>query len=267
MNPLRRVRAFFDGRDRTDGEPRSANGASSLHLVWEIPQNPLIEVSATLEVLQPPSVGRLYFFALQVSFATERSLRGGAHLGLQWNPKFPGSTAANWGGYEPGGGLLSGAPSSLPSSRNDPNTRDFPWREGRRYRLRVAPFPDAPGDLHAWRGTITDLEDGRETVVRDLHAKGAHLIAPIVWTEAFARCEHPSVAVRWSDLRAVNESGAEIRPARVRVNYQARAEGGCDNTSVVVDELGLVQATATQRQLPQGAIVVVPSQGRRVPPP
>lgn len=268
MNPLRRITPFLGTRQRTDGEPRSANGASSLHLVWELPQTPLIEVSATLEVLQPPSVARLYFFALQVSFASERSLRGGAHLGLQWNPRFPGSTAANWGGYAPadlGGGLLTGAPSPLPSSRNDPNTRDFPWKEGHRYRLRVAPSPEAPPDIHAWRGTITDLESGMETIVRDLHTRGAYLTSPMVWTEAFARCEHPPVAVRWSDLRTVNETGSEARPARVRVNYQSRADGGCDNTTVIVDELGFVQTTASQRQIPQGAVVIVPSQGRRSP--
>ncbi|OFW66033.1 MAG: hypothetical protein A2Z12_10065 [Actinobacteria bacterium RBG_16_68_21] len=267
MSPLRRLRAVFATRERIDGEPRSANGASSFHLVWELPATPLLEVSATLEVLQPPMVGRLYFFALQVSFATERTLCGGAHLGLQWNPRFPGSTAANWGGYAPaesGGGLLAGAPSPLPSARNDPNTRDFPWKVGRRYRLRVAPSPDASPDVHAWRGTITDLETGNETVVRDLHTHGAYLTAPIVWTEAFARCEHPAVAVRWSDLRTVNSAGAEVRPARVRVNYQGRGEGGCDNTTVVVDELGLVQATATQRQIPHGAVVMVPSQGKRL---
>jgi len=268
VNPLRRFRALLDARERNAGEPRSANGASSFHLVWELPQTPLLEVSATLEVLQPPAVGRLYFFALQVSFASERRLRGGAHLGLQWNPRFPESTAANWGGYasgDAGGGLLSGSPSLLKSSRDDPNTRDFPWKAGRGYRLRVAPSPDAPADIHAWRGTITDLGSGREVVVRDLHTQGEYLTAPMVWTEAFARCEHPSVAVRWSDLRAVNESGAEVRPARVRVNYQARTDGGCDNTTVIADELGLVQATATQRQIPQGAVVAVPAQGRRIP--
>jgi hypothetical protein len=257
-------------RQRISGEPKSANGASSLHLVWEMPQAPLIEVSATVEVLQPPAVSRLYFFALQVSFASDRRLRGGAHIGLQWNPRFPGSTAANWGGYAPqetGGGLLVGSPSPLPSARHDPNTRDFAWKVGRRYRLRVAPSPEAPPEVHGWRGTITDLESGRETVVRDLHTLGTHLTAPMVWTEAFARCEHPPVAVRWSDLRAVDTSGSEIRPNHVRVNYQAKQNGGCDNTSVVVDELGLVQATATPRQVSQGAIVAVPQLGRRLPPP
>jgi hypothetical protein len=256
----RRLREIAANRERTVGEPRSANGASSLHLAWETPQVPLIEVSAVLEVLQPPAVRRLYFWALQVSFATDRSLRGGAHLGLQWNPRFPGATAANWGGYAPAdvGGLLKGSTSPLPSARNDPNTRDFRWEPGRRYLLRVAPSPEASAEVHAWRGTITDLESGRETAVRDLHTEGAFLAAPVVWTEAFARCEQPGVAARWSDLRAVDGGGTVIRPLRVRVNYQSRADGGCDNTSVIPDELGIVQATGVQRQVPQGALLPVP---------
>ena len=128
----RRMREASGLRERTVGQPKSANGASSLHLAWEIPQVPLIEVSAVLEILQPPVVRRLFFWALQVSFATDRSLRGGAHIGLQWNPRFPGLTAANWGGYAPAeiGGLLKGSASPLPSARNDVNTRDFDWQPG-----------------------------------------------------------------------------------------------------------------------------------------
>lgn len=256
----RRLRSARAERERVAGEPTSGNGASSLHLVWEIPQVPLSEVSVVLEVLQFPEVRRLFFWALQVSFASERSVRGGAHLGLQWNPRFSSMTAANWGGYAPPeiGGLLRGSPSMLRSERDDPNTRDFAWSPGRRYRLRVAPSPDAPPGIHAWRGTITDLESGVETVVRDLWTDGDHLVAPIVWTEAFARCDHPGVAARWSDLKAVDFSGRPLRASRVRVNYQSRTEGGCGNTTVVLDELGVVQATGVQRQMPQGAMLPVP---------
>lgn len=258
---LRRMRSASRVRLRTSGEPRSANGASSFHLIWEMPQTPLIEVSATLEVLQWPAVRRLYFFALQVTLASERRLRGGAHLGLQWNPSFPGSTAANWGGYgsaDAGHRVLSGSRSTLPSSRSDPNTRDYPWKPGRRYRLRVSPSPESPPDVHAWRGTITDLETGHETVVRDLFTEGAYLTAPMVWSEVFARCEQPSVSVRWSDLHAVTAEGEDVRPHRVRVNYQSREDGGCDNTTIVVDELGILQISAAERQIPQGALLPVP---------
>lgn len=265
MRLWHRFRSASTVRQRTWGQPRSANGASSFHLVWELPQIPLIEVSAVLEVLQQPSVRRLYFFALQVSFASDRQLRGGAHLGLQWNPAFPESTAVNWGGYGSAADasrLLSGSRSPLKSSRNDVNTRDFAWKAGRRYRLRIAPSPEGPPEVHAWRGTIVDLESGVETVVRDLYTDGAYLTAPMVWSEVFARCEQPSVSARWSDLTAVTASGDNVLPQRVRVNYQSRADGGCDNTSVVVDELGLIQTTSVERQIPQGALLPVPGSDR-----
>lgn len=247
---------------RTSGQPKSANGASSFHLIWEMTPVPLRSVSATLEVLQPPTVRRLYFWALQVSFITDRRLAGAAHLGLQWNPRHPGWTAVNWGGYGPedaGSTLLRGGDSPLPGSRNDPNTRDFPWEPGKRYRLEVAPGPMQSGDPATWRGTVTDLDDEEVTVVRDLHAGGEHLASPMIWSEVFARCEQPSVAIRWSDLSAVTADGNAADPLRVRVNYQSYADGGCSNTTVIRDELGLLQVTAAERQVPQGAILSVPS--------
>jgi hypothetical protein len=258
---LSRVRAALARRERTWGEPRSRNGASSFHLVWELPQVPLNEAEATLEILVPPRVQRLYFWALQVSFASDRRLQGGAHLGLQWNPAFPGNTAANWGGYGTGGGgtqILEGSASPLPGVRNDPNTRDFDWQFGRRYRLHIAPSPEIPAEGHAWRGTITDVESGDAVVVRDLYSGGSYLLSPMVWSEVFARCEQPGVVVRWSDLRVIAADGSEIVPQRVRVNYQSRTDGGCDNTSVSVDELGLLQITTVERRVPQGAILPVP---------
>lgn len=256
----RRLRSQRQGHERTAGEPTSSNGASSLHLTWEIPQVPFTEVSAVLEILQPPLVPRLFFWALQVSFTSERMLRGGAHLGLQWHPRHPGSTAVNWGGYAPAevGGLLEGSVSSLPSARNNLNTRDFSWEAGRRYLLKVAPAPESPAGMHSWRGSVTDLESGLVTVVRDLHTTGAYLSAPMVWTEAFARCEQPGVAVRWSGMEAVAEGGRVVRPSRVRVNYQSHVDGGCDTTTVIPDELGIIQATGVQRQMPQGTLLPIP---------
>jgi hypothetical protein len=256
-----RVRAGLAKRQRTSGEPQSANGASSFHLVWDIPPEPLREVSATIEVLVPPVTRRLYFWALQVSFASERRLEGGAHIGIQWNRRYPGNTAVNWGGYGPadrGGRILSGSESPLSGVRGDRNTRSFSWKPGHPYRLKVEPADEAPEDLHAWRGTITDLDAGREHLVRDLYTEGSYLVSPMVWSEVFARCEQPSVTVRWSDLRAVSASGDEVLPRRIRVNYQSRADGGCDNTSVGVDELGVLQTTSVRRQVPQSALLPVP---------
>lgn len=257
----RRITEAWSQRQRTSGEPTSGNGASSFHLIWDLPQKPLRAVSVEFEVLIPPSVPRLYFWALQVSFVGGNQMRGGAHTGLQWNPAHPGSTAVNWGGYasqEDGGEQLTGSQSLLPSSRRNANTRNFDWRPGTRYRLEVAPAPHSPDGFHAWRSTITDVDSGEETVIRDLYSRGNRLLAPMVWSEVFARCEHPSVTVRWSGFKAISEDGRVVAPPLMRVNYQSRARGGCDNTTASIDELGVLQTTSTERQVPQGALLPVP---------
>jgi len=245
-------------RSRTSGEPGSRNGASSFHLLWGLSSQPLLECSAVLEVVVPPSNSRLYFWALQATFATGQQLHGGAHIGLQWNTKHPGGGAANWGGYAPDGSHLRGSVSPLPSAKRDPNTRDYPWIPGHRYRLRIARSGEAPDGLVMWRGTVTHLESGEETCIRDLYTKGEYLIRPTVWSEVFARCEHPTAVVRWSDLQAVTPDGHDIHPPHVRVNYQSRVDGGCDNTTVGVDEIGILQVTNTRRQVPQDAMLPVP---------
>jgi hypothetical protein len=252
-----RARDAWRHRTRTAGEPGSRNGASSFHLFWGLPAEPLLECSVILEVVVPPSVARLHFWALQVSFATGSQLHGGAHLGLQWNPKYPGGGAVNWGGYAPGGALLEGSKSALPSARRDANTRDYPWVPGHRYRLRVARSGESPGGLIAWRGTVTHLESGETVRVRDLHTKGEYLVKPMVWSEVFARCEHPTSVVRWSELAAVTAGGVDVRPEVVRVNYQSHADGGCDNTTAGVDEIGLLQVTNAGRRVPQDATLPV----------
>ena len=104
-------------------DPR--NGASSFHLAWDAPTGPWIGADVVLEVTEPPTVPALYFWALQVSFEDRGRAAGGAHLGLQWYPPHPGSTAVNWGGYAPDGRELDGSNSLLPSATGNPNTRDF----------------------------------------------------------------------------------------------------------------------------------------------
>ncbi|MCX6523597.1 MAG: hypothetical protein NTX58_02345, partial [Actinobacteria bacterium] len=75
---------------RVAGLPTSSNRASSFHLSWQLPSeedSPITAVAVTLEILEPPSVERLYFWALQADFADENGRHGGgAHLGLQWHP-------------------------------------------------------------------------------------------------------------------------------------------------------------------------------------
>ena len=267
-----------------------AGGASSFHLIWRLPGSAraarLVEVAAVLEVITPPSVPALYFWALQVDFVDEGGVWGGGHTGLQWNRRYPGGAAVNWGGYasrELGGKVLEGSVSDLTGFADDPNTVTYPWQPGRRYRLRVYRSPDVPG---AWRADVTDTRSEEVTVIRDLfparsrgqsflrrlfagggstsdsQAGGGYLTCPIVWSEVFADCDAPSVSVRWSDLQAVDEAGTVFRPDAVSVNYQSASEGGCPNTSVTADDAGILQITNTQRIVEQGAILTVPRLGR-----
>lgn len=249
-------------RGRTRGLPTSANGASSFHLRWHIPASaPLVAVEATLEVLEPPAVDRLYFWALQVGFHDGRRDRGAAHTGLQWLPAPPGPSrpAVNWGGYRSptdGGGELGGNESDLPGLDDNPNTRLYSWQPGRPYRLAVERSPAGDG---WWRATVTDTVTGETTVVRDLDARASWLSSPVVWSEVFARCDDPRVTVRWSGLRALGDGGEALAPGELSVSYQSRAEGGCDNTTVEVDRVGVLQVTASPRAVRSGASVQVPT--------
>lgn len=218
---------------RTSGRPPSANGASSLHLAWDVPQGvELAEAAVTITVPHLPAVPRLYFWALQVSFVDG----GAAHLGLQWGADPPRRMHhANWGGYGPDGRELAGTASALPSSFGNPHTRDFDWEAGRPYRLRIRRGPDG------WEGWVDD------TLVRQLLAPGVTLASPLMWSEVFADCDHPAVSVHWSDLEVVTRSGDRVAVRSARVHYQPRSEGGCDNTSSAVDGPAFVQTTSTDR--------------------
>lgn len=247
------------GPGRVSGDPPSGNGASSFHLFWALPGE-FVSVRATITVTVAPVVDRLYFWALQASFVDAGRRGGAAHLGLQWHPAYPGGTAVNWGGYDEGGPELFGTASTLPGALGNPNTRDFPWRAGRAYRLSVEPAPAGaqPGDGRtAWRGTVLDAATGERTVVRDLLARGSQLSGPMVWSEVFARCDHPGTEVRWSDLEATTAAGEVRRPASVQVNYQAHRDGGCANTDSSAQGGGLVQRTGTPRRHPQGSTLQV----------
>jgi hypothetical protein len=224
------LRSLFGGGRASEhdplGDPQSANGASSFHLSWDAPGR-FETVSAVLTVVEPPTVSRLYFWALQVSFGNGAA----AHLGLQWLADQ--SHAANWGGYGPDGHELTGRPGA--------NTQPFPWRVGVPYTLSVARGPSG------WTGTI---EGGGQVWTRELDVPGGQALSdPVVWSEVFARCDHPSAAVQWSDLRV---DGAAV--TRARVHYQTGPDGGCPNTnsSVSHDGAAFVQRTNTARAAAQG---------------
>ena len=241
---------------RATGLPQSGNGASSLHLWWDLPVGDrYTAASVTLEIVKRPDVERLVFFALQVAFINPGG--GGAHLGLQHNPRFPGMSAANWGGYDPHGGLLEGTESPLPSTPNDVNTRDFPWREGVAYQLVITRGEERADGWRAWEGTITDLRSGEETLVRRLWSAGEYLRAPVVWTENFAPCDAPSFQVRWSNAAVATNDGEIVPVTTMRTDYQAYAAGGCTNTDTVIEGSAFVQTTSTQRTTKPGTTLTI----------
>jgi hypothetical protein len=254
---LRRVvgGARWDG---TRGRPTSANAASSFHLTWDVPAGEWIGAEAVLEVETAPTVPALYFWALQVSFVDDGRSGGGAHLGLQWYPAHPGSTAVNWGGYGPDGRELAGSPSALASATGNVNTRDYSWSAGRRYRLEVEKVGGVGADGHAtWRGAVTDVASGTRTIVRELFARGTRLEAPIVWSEIFADCDAPSASVRWSNLALVATDGQRTSITAARVNYQPVHDGGCITTDSTADQESFAQMSGTERRTPQGARLVL----------
>lgn len=235
--------------ERNTGLPPSSNGASSFHLAWRWDGRPpeLVEVSATLTVVQPPTVDRLHFWALQASFvegAGPAPRHGGGHAGLQWHPRHPGRTAVNWGGYGADGRELGGSISPLPSALGNPNTRDLHWEAGRPYRLAIH------RGIEGWAASVDGM------VVRELHVGGDRLADILVWSEVFARCDDPSSAVRWSDLSATTVDGGVVRPVAVQTRYQSVPDGGCSTTSSDPDGTGaVVQRTGVARTARPGTII------------
>jgi hypothetical protein len=244
--------SWLVGRARVKGFPTSANRASSFHLHW-LPRAELVEASVVLEVLRAPQVSHLYFWALQVGFASASGPVGGAHLGLQWISTHPGSTAVNWGGYDSAGNILNGSQSSLPSADGNPNTRDFTWRPGRPYRLQVTRGP-SPG---AWTGLVTDLSSDVTVEVRHLYGAGDRLVGPMVWSEVFARCEDPPVEVKWSEPEGRTPDGTRWSADSYRITYQSHGQGGCANTDVGIVAGGVVQVTGVVRQLSHQTVISV----------
>lgn len=253
--PQARPEPVITGPVRDQGLPPSPNGASSFHVWWYVRDVPLASVSVTLEVLRPPAVDRLAFFAIQASFWSDARHEGGAHTGIQWNPRHPGNLAVNWGGYDRGGAILPGTESSLPSTPRDPNTRDFAWVPGARYRLTIGPRTPGDGNPGRWPARIEGLDTGEDVVVRYLLCDGDHLRAPVVWSELFTRCDDPSIEVRWSGPAVTGLDGEPVRVDRGRVTYQAYDAGGCTNTTVEADRVGVVQRSGCDRRIPHDSVV------------
>jgi hypothetical protein len=246
------LRSKFGGAgERTSGRPTSSNGASSLHLRWDVPTSErVIGTSVYLEVDKRPAIADLVFMAMQVSFSDPAG--GGAHLGLQHHPGFPHRSAVNWGGYAPEGGLLTGSASELPSTPDDANTRDFKWRAGERYKLEVTRGHELSNGGWSWVGSVAG-ENGIRTVVRELFSRGSTIRDPIMWVECFAPCDAPSFSVRWSDAAVRTADDEEIPVRSMRVNYQSASVGGCTNTTSFVDGSSFIQRTNMERSTRQNA--------------
>lgn len=227
--------------------------ASSFHLWWRVAATePLVQAAAVCEVLVPPSVDHLYFWALQVGFHDGQSDRGGAHVGLQWHGTAAHQRAVNWGGYRDavdGGGEFDGSTSPLKPLNRSGNTLRYLWEPLRPYRFDVRRVGGG------WRAHVTDMQSGEISLIRDLYAPGPYLANPVVWTEVFAYCGDPSVTLRWSGLEATTASGILVRPDAVAITYQAPEDGGCENTNVSADDLGLLQTTNARRTTPPGTVI------------
>ena len=212
----------------------------------------IVEVAAELCVVEPPSVGRLYFWALQTGFSDGRHNYGAGHTGLQWNPNFPRSRAVNWGGYAepPTNRVFNGSVPDLPGSPSDLNTRAYAWEPGRTYRFRV--YRSQVG----WRSEVTERESGATTVIRDLYADGDRLTSPVVWSEVFARCIDPPAAVRWSGLTAVLTDRRAVTPTFVSTSFPMG--GDCPNTDSRLEGGAVVQRTNTSRSGHDGGRIALP---------
>jgi hypothetical protein len=227
----------------------------------------LSELAVTLTVLEPPTVARLYFWALQADFRSlggglgqQGRSAGGAHLGLQWHPRHPGSRAVNWGGYGPDGHELQGSTSPLPSALRNVNTRDYPWIPGVGYRLHIARAPlgtPAPDGLTPWRASVTDTSTSVKVEIRDLYVPGERISGAVVWSEVFANCDDPPVTISWALPRATKPAGDVDQIRTMSVNYQSRRDGGCDNTTSWATEGGWFQRSGAPRATPQGAALRV----------
>lgn len=222
--------------------------ASSFHASWDTLTQFAHEVHVDLTVMNEPTVNDLYFWALQCSFydASDNFI-GGGHTGLQWNEDHPNNNAVNWGGYDDMSVELSGTTSSFPSTPGNVNTRDYDWDEGATYSFRI--WISAEGEISA--SVNGDL-------IRTLYCPGAVKLGGFtMWSEVFAQCSDPSAAVKWTNMRILDESDVEQLEEQFSVNYQAEVDDGCLNTNTYEYNRSIRQQTNTTRITPQDAVLVL----------
>ena len=213
---------------RVTGFPTSSNRASSFHLRWLglPPDDRVVEASATLEIVEPPAVPQLYFWALQASFVDGTPI-------VRCRPSRPAMALSSprWHCGQLGRVRRRPAASSTGrcrSCRAPPATRTPGTSAGSRAARTACRSVPARG-TGDWRGSV----DGH--VVRELHGGGTGLADMMVWSEVFARCDDRSGRGAMERLHGQDAQPARSRPDRLAVSYQSKLDGGCDNTTVVVD--------------------------------
>ena len=134
----------------TASEP--GHGVSSFHLWWQGIDGgaPLVEVAATSAGAAPARHRPVVLLGdADVASSPTPVPTAPPTSGCSGTRVTPVSKAVNWGGYADIAdvrSVLEGTPSPLPSTPDDPNTRDYPWQSRAwRYRLRMATVANGAG--------------------------------------------------------------------------------------------------------------------------
>ena len=206
MRWYQRATEMWSKRSHTSGEPGFPQRGILLPPVLGLPTQPLLECSAVLEVVVPPSVPRLYFWALQASFSDGTPTPRRCPPRIAVEHQVPAVGRRPTGADTPRTGRCCRGPSPrCPSTRKDPNTRDYPWIAGHRYRLQ-----DRPQRRDQRRhGRLAGNDHPHRVGRRGQGARSPHQGAS-TWSGRWCgrRCSPgasiPTTVVRWSDLRAID---------------------------------------------------------------
>lgn len=138
----------------------------------------------------------------------------------------------------------------------NPHTRDYGWRSGSPYRLRIE--ADVERGAGWWEGSVLDLEREVRTRVRSLFVPSCWLTSCVIWTEAFCRCDAPPVAAIWTSPFGRRTDGDSFHPEAMRLSYQSERDGGCSNTDSYLLPHGVAQVTGVTRTNPVGSVLPWP---------
>ena len=230
---------------------------SGFHLWWKgVPSNePIVACSVVLEVVQPPTVAALYFWALQASFldAHRPVLRRGPHR-APVEPPPPGQPGGELGWLRAGGRRhLHPGRQRLTAARH-PRGPEHPH-------VRVArrdPVPLHDPSRHRRVGVDGD-RSGRpapEVTVRELYAAGDRLGGFVMWSELFCRGDDPPTRCGGRSRRPSPRPVADRAAAALHATFPDGPEWR--DLDVVVDGVGVQQVTTTGRTLRGGVVPAAP---------